>query len=106
MEDGVKFNWDIKGKAIPPSRDKIPSQGSIKDMPAGPMTQPKGPEFDPEDFMVFQGNRDPAYTERWAKKIFSSVDVDGSNFIDKKEMKVMLDAFFTYMTYMRLIPQN
>ena len=75
-------------------------------MPAGPMPQPKGPEFDPEDFMALQGNTDPADTERWAKKIFSCVDVDGSGFIDRNEMRAMLDAFFTYITKDETDPED
>ena len=38
-KQGTKFNWDKKGKAIPPPSDRQPSKGSVKDMPEGPMAQ-------------------------------------------------------------------
>jgi len=67
-------------------------------MKAGPLPQPKGPEFDPEDFLALQGNSDPVDTEKWCRKIFECVDVDGSGSIDANEMKMMLETFFTYLT--------
>jgi Ca2+-binding EF-hand superfamily protein len=73
------------------------SQDNIKDISVS-LPQPKGPEFNPEDLMALQGNRDPADTEKWAKKIFSCVDVDGSGSINKKGIKVMLSAFLTFKT--------
>jgi len=67
-------------------------------MKAGPSIKQRRLEFDPEDLLALQGNPDPVDTEKWCRKIFECVDVDGSGFIDANEMRLMLEAFFTYLT--------
>ena len=49
---GVEFEWQQHGKAIPPPKDRQPSQGNYKEMPEGvqaqPDQQPRGVDGDGE----------------------------------------------------------
>lgn len=38
---GVEFKYEHKGKAIPPPKEREPSQGNYKQMPEGPRAQPE-----------------------------------------------------------------
>lgn len=40
MTQGVEFKYANKGKAVPPPKEREPSQGSYKQMPEGPRAQP------------------------------------------------------------------
>lgn len=48
MEEGVEFKYEHKGKAIPPPKDREPTQGNYKEMPEGPRAQPDHPEAEHE----------------------------------------------------------
>ena len=41
---GTEFKYEKKGAAIPPPKDREPSQGSYKQMPEGPRAQEEDQE--------------------------------------------------------------
>ena len=54
--------------------------------------------FDPQDFVALMSCADRTETERLCRKIFSSVDTDGSGFIEKTEMFTMMKTYITFFT--------
>merc|ERR1711957_813867 len=41
LDEGVDFQYEQLGKAIPPPKDRLPSGGNYKEMPEGVQAQPE-----------------------------------------------------------------